>query len=159
MPPSNYKRIDTLVQSRKEMAFSSHRLEDLAYTLNNRHKIKTEFDLWRRCAGNTSLDDQMDALNQMVKYNKQDILVLEDYYVELRPWIQSHPNLALYMETDKPVCGSCGSTNIKHEGKFYYTTVSKFKSFRCNDCGSQSRERQNILTKEERKQLLVPLAR
>lgn len=157
-PPSSYYVIDTLQQSYKYTAFASHRLDSLAKTLGKTRKIKTEYELWKRCAGvETTVSDQWKALQEMVHYNKQDVLVLEDFYVELRPWIKSHPNIGLYFDTDKEVCPNCGSNRLTWKG-YYYTTVNRYKAFRC-ECGAVGRSRFSDLSTEERKLLVTPVAR
>ena len=97
----------------------------------------------------------------MLKYNKEDVLLEEDIYVEIRPWIKSHPNMALYMDADGSVCGNCGSKDLLFEDKYYTTMVSKFAAFRCNNpkCGAPSRCRITSLSREQRKKLLVSVAR
>jgi hypothetical protein len=161
-PPLPYQMIDTYKESQKNMAFSSHKLDYINQILNNTRKIKTEYNLWKRCAGiNTSLEDQKIALQEMEKYNKRDIIALEDLYVALRPWMKSHPNLGLYYkDTDEQHCPNCGSTDLDwKEGGTYQTTVGRFKCFRCNICRAIGRGRVSDLSKKERQLLLSPIAR
>jgi len=118
--------------------------------------------LWKRCAGiEATLDMQKRALQEMVRYNKQDVVALEDLYVELRPWIKSHPNLGLYYEdADNSRCPNCGSIDLKREGESTYkTTVGRFKAYRCNSCGAICRSRFSDLSKEEKAKLVAPVAR
>lgn len=159
MPPSRYQVIDTLKHAQKIAAFSSHKLNDLLSMLDLSAKIKTEYDLWKRCAGlNVTRKQHVDALREMLNYNINDVKILEDLYVELRPWIFPHPNLGLFDTSNISCCPSCGSTDITWKG-YYYTSAGRYKTFRCNDCNSQGRSRYSDLSKEERKNLTVGLAR
>lgn len=161
-PPMPYQVIDTLKESQKHMGFSSHRLDYLTRILTHTRKIKTEYGLWKKCAGIEATPDMQEtALKEMVRYNKQDVITLEDLYVELRPWIKSHPNLGLYYaDAENSHCPNCGSIDLKREGdKTYKTTVGRFRVFRCNECGAICRSRFSDLSKEERKELVAPVAR
>jgi hypothetical protein len=147
-PPSFSRPIDTLEISRKNFRFSSNKLDSICGTLNLDRKRKTDMDLWIRC-------DRGDpeALLEMQTYNKNDVHIAEDYYVEVRPWVQSHPNMGIYDDNDGTVCRICGGSHLTENG-FYYTNVSKFVSLRCDDCGALNRKAENLLTTEERKLLL-----
>lgn len=146
-PPSFYKQIDTKEVAAKQFGFSSNKLDALAGYFGIRHKDDTDFDLWVRC-----LNGEQEALNYMEKYNRGDVVILEKVYLKLRPWINSHPNLNVYMDDGVNKCISCGSTDIT-EDSFYYTNRNKFKTYRCNCCGALSRE-----TKGELKhKILVPI--
>ena len=87
----------------------------------------------------------------MKEYNIFDVLSLEELYVILRPWDNKHPNMNLYYEDNLVRC-KCGSTDLEQDG-FAYTGVSKFTRFRCQDCGSEVRDRVNLLSKGKRKSL------
>ena len=153
-PPMPYQTIDTLVESRKHFKFPSNQLTYLGKMLVRKQKLATNFDLWKRCKAG-----KQEALDYMLKYNKEDVLLLEDVYVEMRPWIKSHPNMALYTEGDGSTCGHCTSPNLLWEDKYYTTMVSRFAAYRCKDCGAPNRCRTTSLSKERREKLLVSIAR
>ena len=147
LPPNLSKVIDTLEVAKKNFGFSSNKLEYICGMLNLEQKRKTDFSLWKKC-----LEGDEKSLADMRKYNEQDVNILEDMYMVIRPWIRPHPNFGLWGEGNGMVCPNCGSDKLKEEG-FYYTQVSKFISYRC-ECGALSRAKQNQLGKEERKVLL-----
>lgn len=152
-PPSPYQVIDTLQKARKHFRFASNRLDYLGQLIRNKGKIKTDIDLWRGC-----LNGDQESLTQMLTYNKEDITLLEETYVFLRPFINSHPNMSIYQESTNPSCPSCGSTDIKECG--YYTTVAnRYLAFRCNSCGAICRSRTNDLPDKVKDNLLRPTAR
>lgn len=152
MPPAPYGMIDTLIESQKTFAHSSHRLDYLGRLIRNEGKISTDYGLWVRCE-----NGEQQALDYMIKYNREDVTLLEEVYLWMRPWIKAHPNMGVFMELDKPVCRVCGSKNIVSNGS-YYTVAGKYRSVRCADCGAVGRMRTNELTNELRKQLVRPIA-
>jgi len=146
--PSPYEVIDTLVHARRKLAMTSNRLDSLAKALGFDGKIKTSFELWADC-----LKGDEDALHKMNIYCDKDVRVLEDVYLKLRPYIQPHPNMGIYIADELERCPSCGSKHLKVEGT-YKTTVNAFEALRCGDCGSISRRRKSILDKKHRKAIL-----
>ena len=153
VPPSPYQRIDTLKIAKKEFGFTHNALDALAKVLGLKGKINTDFDLWRRCKRGDE-----EALEYMELYNRQDVLLLEEVYLELRPWIKSHPSIALFLESEKMVCPSCGHDHLKKKGE-YRTQVSVFDTYQCKKCGAISRSRVNKVTKDVKKNLLVSVPR
>lgn len=143
-PPSSYQSIDTLLHSRKQLGEVSNRLDFLSkkYGSNKEGKIES-YGLWDRV-----MKQDYSGLTEMSEYCKNDVLILEDYYLKLRPFIKPHPSLQLFIEEDKSACPSCGSTDLKNENKPYTTTVAQYELYRCNCCGSLSRGRKsnNILS-------------
>lgn len=128
-PPSPYKSIDTKKVASKNFAFFSNKLDYLAKRFRCNRKIETNIDLWHACDRG-----EQESLNEMLRYNEMDVLVLEEYYKEIIPWIKSHPNYNLY--TNGEVCANCGSENIKPKGH-YDTTVNQYQTYKC-ECGAYS---------------------
>jgi hypothetical protein len=133
-PPAPYKTVDTLKAARRHFKYSSNSLNNLCSMLDIGCKSKdTHSDLWRSC-----LDGDEKAWRKMLKYNKQDVILLEELYLTLRPYISNHPNVTVYDEVDG--CPKCGSPNTRYRG--YETTRSlRYRRVYCNDCGAWSRER------------------
>jgi len=149
LPPTTfYQQIDTKKVAAKEFGFSSNKLEALARVFGIEGKDKTDFTLWSECMkGNES------ALEYMEKYNRQDIKVLEEVYLKLRPFVKSHPNYNLYIDSDKPVCPHCGCEELTFVGYYYFTQTGKYKNYRCMKCGALSRERKTVF--QNSKSILV----
>lgn len=149
-PPSSYRLIDTLSIARKNFALTSNKLEFMSGNLNKKykkllHKKFPGFSLWSEC-----LKGNIDAWNEMEKYNKYDILSTEELYKILAPWDNSI-NFDVYHEQLNHKC-SCGSQDLKLNG-YAYTSVGKFQRYVCKVCGRESRGRENLLGKEKRKSL------
>jgi proteasome lid subunit RPN8/RPN11 len=152
-PPSPYQIIDTLKIAKREFRFSSNRLNYMGILIARKGKLETNFDLWKKC-----VNGDAEALEYMVKYNEEDVFLLEEVYNEMKPWMHSHPNLAVYSEATDSRCPVCLSTNIQTYGE-YVTMVGRYDAIRCNDCGAPSRRRQTNLSKKQREVLLVSTAR
>jgi len=94
LPPTTfYQQVDTKEVAAKEFGFSSNKLESLARNFGIEGKSDTDFTLWSSC-----MDGDEDALKYMEEYNRQDVVVLEDVYLVMRPYIKAHPNYNLYID-------------------------------------------------------------
>lgn len=155
-PPSTYRRIDTFRLAQKHFGFTSHKLEYMTDKLCKKYKkLKhhkfSGFDLWKEVlAGNPS------AWREMEKYNKNDVLSLEELYTKLIPW-DSSIDFNVYHDNLVNEC-KCGSTVFQLNG-FYYTNTGKFQRIRCVKCGCETHEKNNLLTRSKRKSLARGTAR
>lgn len=141
-PPSHYQVIDTLSVLRKYFKISSSSLDYATQFLGLSPKGHPSFGLWKRC-----YVGDPDALQSMVEYNKNDVEILEELYVKIRPWITNHPNLSLYVDTDEAVCPNCGSLNLMWKGS-YVTSLGSYDAFRC-ECGAVGRSKSSNLSKDK----------
>lgn len=153
-PPSPYHVVDTLRAARKYFKFGSNSLEYLAEVLGCREKkeVHSKFpgwELWLEC-----LKGNDEAWEEMKTYNIQDVVVLEEVYLAMRPWIANHPNIGVFEERDEVVCPYCGSAHIHFRG-YAHTKVSKFHRIQCQDCGGWSRTRYNEYPQEKRRNLVT----
>lgn len=146
-PPTPNKMIDTYQVARSTFKLLSNKLDFLGEFFGLGRKIKTDFDLWA-----DTLAGDPKAQAKMLRYNIQDVKLLEKVYHKLRPWIRNHPNLSLYLE--KRCCPNCGSGKLHRRG-YAYTGVSKFQRFRCMDCGAWSRTRFTEISADVRKEILT----
>ena len=152
--PSPYERIDTLIHARRKFAITSNRLDYIAKDfIGIAGKTETRRGLWEDC-----MIGDKEALKDMQTYCDQDIRVLEDVYLWLRPYIQPHPNMGLHITSNKAHCPTCGSSDLTWKGK-YRTYVNEFDAFKCNSCGANGRARKNSTPKQVRDRLLVALPR
>lgn len=129
LPP--IKTIDTLKVARKHFGFSSNRLDYLGKYLGVGRKIPTHYDLWLEI-----MEGNATALKYMVKYNKQDVLLLEDVYLKLRPFMQQHPNRNL-TSRHAPVCPVCGSKDVTKQGFKHSRTATK-QQYQCRAEGCRA---------------------
>lgn len=130
-PPSSYISIDTLTIAKKKFGFSSNKLDALAGYFGIDHKLDTNFQLWRDC-----MEGNQQALDYMYEYNHKDVEILEDVYVQLRPWAGTLiPNMGRITDYDTCTACGCGDYEIL-EGKYYVTPCHKYQLYRCKSCGA-----------------------
>lgn len=151
-PPSPVKVEDTMLMARQVAAFTSNKLEWLSTYLSNvqksKHKDFPGFELWSEClAGNPK------AWASMRKYNIPDVLSMEQVYLNLRPWVRGHSNVAVYNDSNETQCPVCSSTDVHQDG-YSYTNVGKYPRYQCGHCGAWSRGRKTVNSIEKRKALL-----
>jgi DNA polymerase elongation subunit (family B) len=136
-PPSAYKQIDLLRTMRRKFKFPSNKLDYVTRRLEIGEKEKHEgMELWQKCMAG---DDK--AWKTMRKYNEKDVLIMEETYTKLLPWISSHPNHNLF--TDNPSCANCGSESLQSRGSAK-TITGTYKRFQCQSCGSWSQGTKTI---------------
>jgi DNA polymerase III, epsilon subunit and related 3'-5' exonucleases len=153
-PPSPYITIDTLAGLKEAFSLPSNSLEAACnyFELDSRKLSNGGAELWRRC-----MEGDPEAFDEMESYNIGDIPTLEELYLTVRPYMRKHPNLALF-HPDQSVmrCVRCGSDDLVEEkGKSAHTYLSKFKVYRCQECGSCARDRQNVREKAAMKKTLA----
>ena len=146
IPPRPYRSIDTLKSTRRVFGFTSNALDYLTTKLSIGQKIETNFKLWIDC-----MEGIASSLKEMVTYNENDIIILEDWYMKIRRWIPNHPNIGMYSSDNaKEACPVCGG-GITIDSKIATTTTNSWKTFRCNDCKRTGRTKINSMTKEEKR--------
>lgn len=155
--PSPYKEIDTYLIVRREFGFDSNSLEYIANVLGCKHKKMKHrkfpgHEMWVEC-----LKGNRHAWTEMQKYNINDIDVLEEVYLMVRPYARNHPNFGVFMESDKRMCPKCGSENVHKDG-FAHTMVGKYQQYECGDCGGWLRDRFTVFPKDKRQALAVNVA-
>jgi hypothetical protein len=128
-PPSPYKQIDLLITAKRQFKFPSNKLEYVAKALGVGEKMKNSgFDLWVGC-----LRNEPQAWAEMQAYNIQDVVILEQVYYKLQPWIKGHANHSLH-SSNSLVCPRCGGIHHQKRG-FTYTLASRFQRYQCTTCG------------------------
>jgi hypothetical protein len=135
--PSYYKSIDTLEIAKKNFAFTYNKMGWINELLGIGTKMETSFKWWDEAS-----DGNEKYLDMMLEYNMNDVNVLEELYLKLRPWMSGHPNMAVYsVHKDTAVCPTCGSLDL-HWNSTYSTPLGLYKSFRCQECSSIGRSTQ-----------------
>jgi len=78
------------------------------------------------------------GLRYVVKHCKQDVLVLEQAYERLLPYIKGHPSLKI-ADSRPETCPRCGSARIHSRGN-YVTATRRYNRFQCQNCGGWMKE-------------------
>lgn len=148
--PSEFKHIDICQIAQNLFGFTSNKLEYLTDKLCKKykklkHKNYPGMELWNAC-----LDNIKAAWKEMEKYNKYDVLSLEELYEVVSPWYNPI-NFNLYHDEDTYIC-NCGGEKFQKRG-FKYTETGKFQRFQCVKCKGWSRSAVNLFTKEKKASL------
>lgn len=123
---------DTLMIAKKHFLFNSNRLNYLGQFLGVGEKIDTKPELWDDC-----LHGKKSAVKEMLRYNKQDVLLLERVYEKIAKFAPAPVNRNLF---DGHGCPHCGSENLQSRGT-YATAVNTYQRYFCNDCRGWSKAR------------------
>lgn len=149
-PASPFRMVDTLLVARSQFALTSNKLDYLARLLGLGAKLQTGgMALWRACKRGDK-----EAWQTMIDYNIQDTILLKKVYHKLLPWINNHPNLAMYSLNINPSCPKCGSESLQWRGTVPLV-AGLYRRFQCNDCGGWGRDRTNLLTRDQRKGVMA----
>jgi len=132
--------IDTKKEVKRHFNLYSNSMNEIARYLGLERKVNHRgFELWEMCMAH---DPQ--GWIEMEEYNRQDIIVLEEVFAELAPYM-NHPGTTGnrfnaqtwlgYYTCTKPLCGS---QNMKPKG-WHRTRASNFRTAQCKDCKGYSR--------------------
>lgn len=121
--------LDLWEAARKQFKLHSNRLAAFEQFLGTSdQKTNIDFDSWLRAAHGDKA-----AIEEVVDHCRKDVLVLEQVFDRLRPWLDKEPPRALFTgEKDK--CPSCGSAHIERRG-FKVAATRLYQQLHCSDCG------------------------
>lgn len=144
-PPSPYKQVDMLHQARGAFRFQSNKLDYVAQQLGLGRKTAHEgFQLWVKCmAGDAA------AWARMKKYNMNDVVLLENVYKRMLPWISGHPNHSAHAGDVR--CPKCGKQNLQRRGP-WKNAQGTYQRYQCKDDGAWAR---GPVTKHKRDTLVA----
>jgi predicted RNA-binding Zn-ribbon protein involved in translation (DUF1610 family) len=153
LPYAPVRQIDTKLVAKKHFNFTSNKLEwmasNIAHQPKSKHKKFPGFDLWDQC-----LKGNKAAWREMRQYNIQDVIATEALYLEMRPWIEGHPNVAVYLDDTDGRCPKCGSTDIMKRG-LATTQFGRYHRYQCKACGGWSRGSRTVLEPHKRRSLMT----
>lgn len=143
LPPLKpVKHIDLFEQAKRHFRFPSNSMDNICKYLGySTLKIKTDFDLWKRCL---STNDNISsiALEEMLKYNKKDVDVTRNLHKGMNGWITG-TNIGTIVNHKQPENSTlrckCGSDDIQPEQGFHYTSMNGFQLYRCVSCRGVTR--------------------
>jgi len=136
-PPAPYRQVDLYQTIKRVFRFPSNKLEYVTKALGvkakDAHKRFPGFDLW---LGIIREDPDPRAQKEMKTYNEIDVIVTEQLYDRLLPWLP-HPSWGVFLDQDD-TCPNCGGTELVKEG-FAWTSASRYQRYRCKSCHKYSR--------------------
>ena len=131
-PPSPYQSVDTKKVSSMVSRNYSNKLDEIARRMELGRKLDTlGFATWLGCAAEDAASWEL-----MERYNRHDVVLLEQVYQKLRPWADT-VNMAHWADGEL-ACKRCGSKNVQKRG-VRRTNASVFQAYQCNDCRGYSR--------------------
>lgn len=143
-PVSTYKSVDLIKTVRKHMGTLMYKKLDYVADkfIGSRKIANGGIQLWKDLL--LSDDPQVieDARSMFKDYNKQDVVLTEELYFNLLPWIDGHPPIYSNMFTDGTEddlrCRRCGSTDITRNG-WHLASMFQYPRYRCNGCSGMLR--------------------
>lgn len=126
LPPVAH--IDLFQFIRNKTKFMSKKLGFVAPELGIGEKIKHEgFQLWIDV-----MNGNKEAQKKMEEYCVGDVVLTEQFYDKVHPYIENHPTLG---EHDKESCPHCKSLKTQRRGKGF-TKAMWYQRYQCTNCGA-----------------------
>jgi uncharacterized protein YprB with RNaseH-like and TPR domain len=121
-----YNTVDTLKQSRSKFKFNSNKLDYIANFLGIGTKISTSFNLWKEIV----LNNNQKAMDDMIKYCKEDVILLEKIYKRLAP----HFPEKIRANDDVKTCPTCSSSSLVFSQKRTSVLGTIRVQMKCKKC-------------------------
>lgn len=132
------KSIDPLKTIRRKFRFASNKMDEIARETGMAGKTDvTVNSLWYPYLMGGEAEAKK-AGKLLKKYNDQDIVALRDNYLKFRPYMNTHPNLAVSGDADG--CPRCQAKDYQYRG-YMRTNTTIYRRLYCNECGAWFKER------------------
>jgi uncharacterized protein YprB with RNaseH-like and TPR domain len=129
--PIYIKSLDTYVKSKAQFNLNSMKLDYLAKFLNVGGKIEDGgWDSWVKI---TLYNDQ-EALDKMIKYCNNDVIILEDVFKEISSYIKLNSHVGVYNNLSKCSCPNCASENVHYLKPWITNTGTIQRIMVCENC-------------------------
>lgn len=126
-----YRTLDTLKKTRQYFRFPSNKLDYLGKVLNLGRKLDHEgMKMWIDICEHKS----QEALDKMVEYCEQDVILLEDVYQAISPYIYHNTNFAVLKGGKRWHCPECASDNVQLSHTDATAMGIIRRHMKCNDC-------------------------
>ena len=132
--PPTFRTLDTLKKAREYFSFASNKLDYIGKFLNVGRKMPHEgLQLWIDVVENKDPN----ALVTMKNYCNNDVILLEDVYHALAPYVTHNTNMAVLTGGDKWHCPECGSTDVMLANTYATQLGTIKRNMKCNNCHKQ----------------------
>lgn len=139
--PAPFKSVDLLKVVRANFKFPSNRLGQVGQELSIGNKEETGgWQLWYGV-----LHGDLKAQRHMAKYNKQDVVLTEQLFYSLLPYVKGLPHAGL-LTGNTSACCKCASTELEPHG-VTYTNTAVYPLFSCSNCGAWNKVLRNGQTR------------
>jgi len=130
-PPVPFTVIDPWKTARSQLKLARNSMDSVASAIGSRFsKTHLPWAKWLLA----QYGDKA-AITELLKYNVNDIKVLEEVYYGLRPLMRNHPYLGRPVPGNSALrCPSCGNAHTKSHDSRRTKTFEVFRR-RCNKCG------------------------
>lgn len=126
----DYKTVDPMKWARSKLLLNSCKLDYVGQFLGVGSKLKTEFDLWKRIV----LDKDAPALKRMVKYNCEDVRLLERVYDRLSEIVLPPTHAGVLAGGEKWSCPRCESEKVIIQKTKFTAAGTRSTAMQCGKC-------------------------
>lgn len=127
--PPKLNSFDTLKKARSHFRFNSNRLDYLGKLFFDEGKSSVGFDDWVKI----TLDNDKEAMDKMVEYCKKDVVLLENVFHKLQPYVHHNTHAGAATGHGRFSCPKCGSDRlIRNRSKYTKTGILKHQ-LRCKE--------------------------
>ena len=129
--PDKIDTFDTLKKARKQFNFNSNKLDYIAKFFGFKGKTNTGgFQLWVDV-----LNGSEKALNKMVKYCENDVVILEKVFNKIYKYSEVNQHTGVNFGEHRWSCVKCGSQKIRSNGTRTTKSGTTSHRMRCRSCG------------------------
>lgn len=128
-PPAPFKHVDLFKSNSARFKLPYRSLDFLAGRTLGAEKLKTDFSLWLGC-----LAGDEKSWSKMRSYNGKDVVLTEQLYLELLPWLKDQPHIGSIADDGEGMhCYACGRVlTAKHQwSKPARAYVRAYQLYRC----------------------------
>ena len=128
---TSYRTLDTLKKSRGSFLFASNRLDYLGKFFGVGGKEEHPgFEMWEEIVENNNEE----MLKKMIRYCERDVVLLEDVYYIMSPFITHNNNFAVLTGGEKFHCPECASKDVEMHNTYSTPYGIVRRNMKCNSC-------------------------
>ena len=126
-----YRTLDTLKKARNGFRFASNKLDYLGRFMGIGGKEEHEgFEMGEKIVE----DNDPEALKKMISYCERDVILLEDVFHILSPFITHNNNFSVLTGGEKFHCPECASKDVEMHRTYSTPMGTIRRMMKCNDC-------------------------
>ena len=137
-PPPSTQQIDLYRVVKRVFRFESNKLDAVCQALGLSKKVKHQgFGMWVGC-----MEGDKACWKEMEQYNRNDVVILEQLYHRLLPWLPTRPHAGL-INGKADACPACGVTGKLQSRGVLAARTAVYQRFHCTACGAWCRARKS----------------